>query len=293
VFGLSVPVGIVAVAAGVLLLPRSRDLVRGAAVAPAGPLLLAASTAGLLLALSAASDGAPVALVAGLAGGAVVTGAWFVRHQRSSPGRLLDLGLLRRPAVGRGLVVALLAYLVLFGPLVLVPQALVGRRAAEIGWVLSALPLGFGLAAATVERMLPGRLAATRARLLLGGVIVCAATAAIVAAPAAVDVLVPALLVLGAGLGVLTPSTNAAVMAALPVEVAGAGGALVSTARGLGTALGVALVTLGLRHGGLGGGPRTAATALLCCAVLLVAVGCGSLQSGRAQPATRTGRPRR
>nr|WP_037599581.1 hypothetical protein [Streptacidiphilus rugosus] len=57
---------------------------------------------------------------------------------------------------------------------------------------------------------------------------------------------------LGLGLGVFTPANNALVMRAIPASSAGTAGGLVNMARGLGTALGVAAVTLTLhlaRHG--------------------------------------------
>ena len=51
---------------------------------------------------------------------------------------------------------------------------------------------------------------------------------------------------LGLGLGTFTPANNTLVMGAIPARAAGTGGGLVNMARGLGTALGVALVTLTL-----------------------------------------------
>jgi hypothetical protein len=65
--------------------------------------------------------------------------------------------------------------------------------------------------------------------------------------------------VVGVGLGVFTPANNAGVMGAVPVRRAGTAGGLVNMARALGTALGVAAVTLVLHlAGGVGaaaGGP--------------------------------------
>jgi hypothetical protein len=52
--------------------------------------------------------------------------------------------------------------------------------------------------------------------------------------------------VLGLGLGAFTPANNTLVMGAIPARAAGTGGGLVNMTRGLGTALGVALVTLTL-----------------------------------------------
>ena len=62
------------------------------------------------------------------------------------------------------------AYLVLFGPLALLPQILTtgGTGEAHTGLVLTALPAGFALAALTADRVLPRRFG-SRACCLLGG----------------------------------------------------------------------------------------------------------------------------
>jgi len=54
------------------------------------------------------------------------------------------------------------------------------------------------------------------------------------------------LALLGVGLGTFIPANNPSVMAAVPVQQAAAAGGMVSMACGLGTALGVAVVTLTL-----------------------------------------------
>ena len=73
---------------------------------------------------------------------------------------------------------------------------------------------------------------------------------------------------LGIGLGLFTPANNAAVMAAIPAACSGVGGGLVNMARGLGTTLGVASVTLALH----GTGPRAAMIVLVVAALCLVLV---------------------
>ncbi|MDT0467402.1 hypothetical protein [Streptomyces gibsoniae] len=50
------------------------------------------------------------------------------------------------------------------------------------------------------------------------------------------------------GLGMFTPANNAMIMGAIPPGSSGAGGGPVHMTRGLGTALGVALVTLAPHH---------------------------------------------
>ncbi len=75
---------------------------------------------------------------------------------------------------------------------------------------------------------------------------------------------------LGVGLGIYIPASNTAIMTAFPPGQAAAAGGMVNMARGLGTALGVAVVTLALhaaaRLGHAPAGPA-AAMALAACAL--------------------------
>ncbi|WP_372515763.1 MFS transporter [Streptantibioticus silvisoli] len=326
VFLVNVPVGAVAWIAGRYLLPRTRARGRGGPLDTPGILLLSAATGAALLALSAAS-GLPVPGwgVAALAAAAVAAGRGFAVRQRRAAHPLLDLTLLRLPPVGLGLLGALCGYLVLFGPLVLVPQAVTaaGGSALTAGTVLTALPAGFALAATCADHVLPRRLS-DRARCLLGAVVMTAGCAALTAvlltvltglpggglpgaggagaagaagagavgagaagaagaaggagvSGIAIGLLAGALGLLGSGLGVFTPANNTLVMAAFPVGRSGTGGGLVNMARGLGTALGVALVALALHLAS----PAGAAAALLAVAVaaLAPAVRAGALKS--------------
>ena len=84
----------------------------------------------------------------------------------------------------------------------------------------------------------------------LGGALAAGCAAALaVPAPDAVSVVLLGLL--GAGLGIYTPANNAEIMAAVPARDAAAAGGMVNMTRGIGTALGVAVVTLGLHAGAL------------------------------------------
>ncbi|WP_328834242.1 MFS transporter [Streptomyces sp. NBC_00252] len=253
VFWINVPVGVVALAAGHYLLPRTRSRNRVASFDWPGLVLLAVATTSLLLGVSAASGLAvPPWAVVGLFVLAVAAAWAFVRRQRRAAVPLLDLGLLRVRAVSSGLAAALCGYLVLFGPLVLVPQIVVRTGGSELlaGVVLTALPGGFALAATGAERVLP-RAVGDRARCLLG-VAVCTGTlAAMLVLPVTPLWLAAQLAVLGIGLGLFTPANNTLVMSAIPANCSGTGGGLVNMTRGVGTALGVALITLQLHltHG--------------------------------------------
>ncbi|WP_055588261.1 MFS transporter [Peterkaempfera griseoplana] len=274
VFGINVPVGIAALVAGHYLLPRTRSRHPADRLDLWGLLLLALATTSALLGVSAASglDLPGTALVALFAVAAAAGWAFAARQTRTAT-PLVDPALLRGRGVRAGLLGAVCAYLVLFGPLVLVPVVLsaAGRSELTAGLVLTALPAGFALAATGADRVLPSGLT-DRGRCLLGSAVCTAALAALPVLPPAAPALVPLLALLGLGLGVFTPANNAAIMAATPARSASTGGGLVNMARGLGTALGVALVTLALHlsTGAAGGGGRAAVVVLLGAAALAV-----------------------
>jgi MFS family permease len=299
VFFLNVPVGVLAVVAGVYLLPRTRgaagQLLAGQPPAgqppadrrgtdPGGTVLLAAATTAGMLAISALSGlGAPAWTAAVLAAVAVLTGIALLRHERRVAAPMLDLRAIAASGTGSALLGALCAYLVLFGPLVLFPQVVSaqGGSAESAGLLLTALPAGFGLAAAVADKLLPAGWS-NRRRCLLGGAVVAASAAALaVPAPHAVSVVLLGLL--GIGLGIYTPANNAEIMAAVPAREAAAAGGMVNMTRGTGTALGVAVVTLGLHAGALLRSPQ-AGLALSMAALAAVAV-LGTAAALRARPA--------
>ncbi|MCC2275228.1 MFS transporter [Streptomyces sp. ET3-23] len=289
VFGINVPIGVVALVAGHYLLPRTRYRNPARAFDWVGLALLAMATTGLLLAVSAAS-GLPVAgwAVAVLFAVAAMAMWAFTRRQRRIEHPLLDLRLLRTRAVATGLFAALCGYLVLFGPLVLVPiiVTLHGHTTLTAGCVLTALPAGFALAATVADRVMPSGIS-DRARCVMGAVLCATALAAMLASSLSIAWLVPLLALIGTGLGLFTPANNALIMGAIPAGSSGTGGGLVNMARGLGTALGVALVALALYLGGSLGN-RWALFMLLVIAILAAAGAWASPSSRTAPPASGT-----
>jgi MFS family permease len=99
---------------------------------------------------------------------------------------------------------------------------------------------------------------------LAGG---CAAALAVPASPVVTALLLGGL---GLGLGVYIPANNAAIMATVPPGKSASAGGVVNMARGLGTALGVAAVSLAL-HAGAKPGPAM----LTLAALALAAAGAG------------------
>jgi MFS family permease len=250
VFFLNVPVGVIAVVLGWFLLPRTRS--RGArhgADLPGMGLLAVTTTAGMLAVSGLSGLGWPAWLTAVCAVGAVGGGTMLVRQERRAAAPLLDFAAMTKLGVGRALCGALGSYLVLFGPLVLFPQVVTthGGSALAAGLLLTTLPAGFGLGAVAGDRLLPGTWT-NRRRCAIGGVLATSGAAAL-AVPASHAVSVVLLGLLGVGLGIYTPANNAEIMAAIPAGNAATAGGMVNMTRGIGTALGVAVVTLGLHVG--------------------------------------------
>jgi EmrB/QacA subfamily drug resistance transporter len=249
VYWINVPVGCIAILAARFLLPRTRQLSRAGAFDWPGAALLAVATTSLLLALSAAA-GLPVPVwgivaLAALAAGAAA--AFAVRELRARH-PLIPVALLRSARVALGLTGALLGYLALFGPLVLIPVVLAGHgNGGELraGLVLSALPAGFGVAALSGEAVFPAGVS-NRVRGCIGASACAVALAILIVVPKTVAGIVPCLALAGLGLGVFVPANNAVIMRSSEPRSAAVLGGLVNIARGIGTTLGIALVTLAL-----------------------------------------------
>ncbi|MBR7828207.1 MFS transporter [Actinospica sp. MGRD01-02] len=272
VFYVNLPVGVIAVIAGHYLLPRTRAKTPPGRFDWSGLALLATASTNLLLGISAASGlNLPPAATACLFAAALGAGYGFWRRISRALAPLVDPALLRTRQIAAGLAGALGGYLVLFGPLVLVPVVLTetGTSLAGAGAILTALPAGFAAAALGANRVLPAAWS-DRTRALAGSALATAAMIAMVPAPFTPAYLGPLLAVLGLGLGAFTPANNTLVMGAIPARSAGTGGGLLNMTRGLGTALGVALVALvlhvvpGTRHATM------AATGLLALVTLAV-----------------------
>jgi MFS family permease len=284
VYWINVPVGCLAVIAGRYLLPRTRRLSRADSFDWIGAVLLAAASSGLLLVMSAAGGlGLPGWATAALAAAALAAAVGFALRSARARSPLIPRALLRSGRLALALAGALLGYLTLFGPLVLIPQVLAGMPggALRVGLVLSALPAGFGLAALGGEALLPARLGNRRRG--VAGAITCAfALVMLIFMPMSPGWVVPMLAVAGLGLGIFVPANNAVIMRTAGPGSASVLGGLVNMARGIGTTLGIALMTVCLHLAGSGrAGPPDATAAL---AVLAAAVAAAALIAGSIRP---------
>ena len=246
IFLVNIPIGLIGLVLGWFLLPRSTHHDPESRIDPTGTLLLAAIPAALLAALSfAAEAGTPAWTEPSLI---VLTCALViaaVARQRSAAGAVFDAALIRVRAFDAGIAAAMLSYVVLFGCLVAVPFFLENSRhvgPVAAGLELSALPVALAVVApfggAMRDRIGP------RVPTGLGMALTAAGMALLAASATRTDLLVAALAVAGAGMGMFVAANNAATMSAAPRQRAGAAGGLLNMARGLGTALGVALTSL-------------------------------------------------
>jgi EmrB/QacA subfamily drug resistance transporter len=291
IFLVNVPAGVIGIALGWFLLPRSRSRRPIGGTDRLGAMLLALAAAGPLVYLSLAGrDGysSPVLLSALVVGLAAAIG--FVRHERRVDAPLIDISLFRRRPLATGLSAGLVAYLVLFGVLFVVPYYLSATHvpAARVGLELSALPIALGIAAP-----LTGRLVTRVGSGLLtgGGLTLTAAGLLTIALLHTTAGLIAGLMLAGLGLGAFTPANNATVMSAAPAGHTGVVSGALNMTRGIGTALGVALATALYAAGaGAGGGstPVTSGVAARGLTAALVTLALLALATGLALLRPRT-----
>jgi MFS family permease len=317
IFLVNLPAGVVGFALGWVLLPRSRpDALYASAAArdrraradrpiaqdrPAptpfdwpGAALLAGALGALMLLLSLAGSvlHSPTRALA-LALLTVGLFAALLRRERRASAPVLDLALLRRPALARGLTAAGAAYVVMFGALYVVPYylAAAGVPVALAGAQLAALPLALGIAAPLAGRAAGWLHPRT---LTAGGLALAGAGLLVLALEHDLAGRLSGLALAGAGLGAFVPVNNATVMGFAPRGGAGGLSGVLNTTRGVGTALGVALAGLlygatvgsagpATRAAGASAGEAAAGRGLTVTLLALAAV--AGAAAGRARPA--------
>ena len=260
VFLLTVPVAVLAVALTLRWVPESRSPApRRADVL--GQLLLTTVVAGLVVALiEGPHRGWTPAVVAVLAGTVLAAGL-FVRHGLRHPAPLIDPRLFRSGGLPVAVGAAVGGFACFGGALFalsLTLQSASGYDALTAG--LLVLPLGV---AALMTSPAAGRLVGrgyALPTLAVAGLLMAAALAGLAVVlgggspPSSVPLLVGLLVVFGVGFGLLNPPVTATAIAGLPPERSGVAGAIASTSRQLGLALGVAVAGNPVGPGD-GGGP--------------------------------------
>jgi MFS family permease len=208
IFLVNLPAGVIGLALGWLLLPRSRSRRPIENSDWPGAVLLAVAAAGPLLypSLAGRAGYADPLMLGALAAGAA-SGIEFVRRERRVREPLIDLALLRRRTLSVGLSSGLVSYLVLFGTLFSVPYYLsaTGDGAALIGLQVAMLPVAIGIAAPVAGRLL-NRIGARP--LTAGGLLLTAAGLLEVALRHNSPGLLAGLALAGLGLGAFTRPTT-------------------------------------------------------------------------------------
>jgi len=242
VFYVNLPAGVIGVVLGWLLLPRTRAWAARTRFDWAGLASLMPASAAVLLALSfLGRDGLSGTVVSVAALGGVLF-ALFVVVERRSRSPLIDLRLFADRGFGAGIGSGLLAYLVLFGILLVTPLYL--EQAYHLspgtaGLLITVLPLALG-AIAPIAGIAADRLGAA---VTTGtGMTLVAAALAVAAATVGNRLVLTFMLALaGGGLGLFTPANNAIVAGAGRAEQAGMVSGVLNMTRGVGTSLGVAV----------------------------------------------------
>jgi EmrB/QacA subfamily drug resistance transporter len=276
-FLVNLPVGVAALAAAPRTVPESR---RPGALGldPLGTLLVCAGLTLVVLPLiEGRTLGWPAWTIASLALAPIVLGA-FAAHQRRLARRggtpLFDPALLRRRTFGAGLAVQALLWCgqaSFFLVFALYLQLGRGLGPIESGLVFTVLAVAY-----VVASMRAQALAHHGRRLITAGALTLAAGHGLlldaVLGGGALVTLVPGMVLVGGGMGLLIAPVASTVMAGVPGELAGSASGALSTVQNVGNAIGVGLVGA-LYFGALGGGAAHAfALSLAALAALLLAV---------------------
>jgi MFS family permease len=254
----NVPIGLVGMLAALLFVPRSRQLQVRVNFDWPGFSLFFPAVAALVFAVSEGDRlGWTSPAMAALLGGTALLVAAFVVRERRCRAPMIDGGLFRRRRFTAGVSSSLLAFLVMFGVLVVVPfylERAIAYGTARTGLELMVMPLALGLVAPFSGRLtdaLGPRLPSVAGLgLAAAGLVTLGALR-----PSTVGFLV-LLAVVGAGFGLFISPNNAGIMAAVPADQSGLASGLLNMSRGLGTAMGLAVASAVFSAaGGDGGAP--------------------------------------
>ncbi|WP_371644490.1 MFS transporter [Streptomyces mirabilis] len=261
-FLINLPVGIFAVVAGLRALPTEEKPEQGPFPDVFGAALLMISISAITLALVKAPEWS-ASRITGLLVLAAVVLAWFVLRCTRHQNPLVDLALLRVPAFTMANISALL-YSISFAALVFSfmqwCQDVWGWSGVRTGLAmlpgLALVPIAARLAAPVVKAIGAASAVAAGCAAMTVGVVWWIATAEL--HPQYVQVLLPGVLLFGAGSALAITALMNAATAGLPPTALATGSAIVNMVRQLGMALGVSLFIALLGTPGTPDAARTA-----------------------------------
>jgi EmrB/QacA subfamily drug resistance transporter len=294
-FLINVPLGLAALLLAPRAVPESRSE-RGGGLDVAGTLLLTAGLTGIILPLvEGRQRGWPAWTWISLALAPVVLGV-FARQQRRLARRggepLLAPALFRARSFSAGLVTQFAFWsgqASFFLVLALYLQQGRGMTALQAGLVFTILAVAYvaaSVAAPALAARLGRRLIARGALTLAGGHVLLLLAVLEIGTRSSVLELVPGLLLVGAGMGLLLVPLTTTIMSGVEADHSGGATGVLTTMQNVGNALGVAItgvIFFGALHGGFAHALELSVAQL---AVLLVAVAALSrLLPAGAQPA--------
>jgi EmrB/QacA subfamily drug resistance transporter len=172
--------------------------------------------------------------------------AWGLRRQRIGKSTLIDFSLFRIASFRNGNLAAMVVSLGEFGLILSLPlwlQNVLGYDALQTGFVLLALALGSfaasGFAGAFSGRIAPVWVVRAGITLEIVGIVI---TALVISVTTPWWAIALGLFVYGMGVGLATAQLTGVVLADVPVEQSGAASGTQSTARQVGSALGIAIL---------------------------------------------------
>ncbi|MEU5880195.1 MFS transporter [Spirillospora sp. NPDC047279] len=243
-FLVNVPVMVVAIVAGIFLLPESRNPRPGRWDALGTALSIVGMVALVYSIKHFGKEGltdtaAPVSAVI-----AVVSLGWFLRRCLRRPDPILEIRLFRRPTFSAGVITALLVSIAMAATMLLMAQwmqLVQGYSPFETG--LRLLPEA--IAAGIVSPLAPALAARIGARVVLAGGLAVSGLGYLVLflgpRPLGYGTVALSLVLVGIGLGSLAIA-SAVIMAGAPAEKSGSAAAIEETSYELGGTLGVAVL---------------------------------------------------
>jgi EmrB/QacA subfamily drug resistance transporter len=246
VFLVNVPIAVVALAAGMWLLPESRDS-RAGRFDPLGAALSIAGV-GLLTwtVIEAPGHGWASAITIGGFAGAAVTLAAFVSWQLRTPDPMLDVRLFRNMRFTAASGAIALAFFGLFGFIFLITQYFqLVRDYDPLRAGVATLP--FAIVTGAVSPVAIAAMKRIGTKVIVAAGLAMMSAGFVVAASVTVDSgywgrIIVAMTLMAAGLGLTSSPATEAIMGALPLGKAGVGSAVNDTTREVGGTLGVAIV---------------------------------------------------
>jgi EmrB/QacA subfamily drug resistance transporter len=246
VFVINIPIGMFAFIAAMLIIRESRDPNTDRHIDIPGVVLISAALFCLTFALvQGQSYGWTSAAILSLFAGALVGLVAFVILELKTARPLAQLRLFKNRTYAAGNFIGVVINFGLIGVIFLVVlylQIVLGLKALQSGLWLLPLPLMIMLVAPFAGRLtdrIGGRW------ILMVGTLISALGIFLLSQLSNVNNwtdLLPALLVCGAGLGLVMAPVTTVVMASTPVQQSGMGAGILSTARQIGSVLGISLL---------------------------------------------------